>query len=247
MHFGSDNVVGASPRVLDALIAANSGAMSSYGEDDIAKAIEKQFSDIFETNVSVFLMSTGTAANGLALACMTPAWGEVFCHQDAHVMTDECGGPEQWTNGAKITPLSGVGGKITPATLKAALEAPRRGIHSVKPSSLSLTNLTECGTRYTPEETSALAELAKAHGLPVHLDGARFTNALVGGNATPAELTWKAGVDVLWSHQKWSTCGRGCDLLQSIACRNGPLSAYARRPFDLQRQTFIIAVSRVAG
>jgi threonine aldolase len=189
--------VGASPKVLDALIAANSGAMSSYGDDEIAKAVEKQLSDIFEAHVSVFLMSTGTAANGLALACMTPPWGEIFCHQDAHVMTDECGGPEQWTGGAKITPLPGFGGKITPETLKAALEAPRRGIHSVKPSSLSLTNLTECGTRYTPEETAALSELAKANGLPVHLDGARFSNALVGGKATPAELTWKAGVDVL--------------------------------------------------
>ena len=197
MHFGSDNVVGASSTVMDALVSANSGAMSSYGEDDLAKHVEQQFSDIFETAVSMFLVSTGTAANGLALACMAPAWGEIFCHQDAHVMTDECGGPEQWTGGAKMTPLPGVGGKITPEILTAALEAPRRGIHSVKPSALSLTNLTECGTRYTPEETAALAKIAKAHGLPVHLDGARFSNALVGGKATPAELTWKAGVDVL--------------------------------------------------
>jgi threonine aldolase len=197
MHFGSDNVVGASPKVLDALIAANTGAMASYGDDAIAQAVERRFSAIFERDVSVFLMATGTAANGLALACLTPAWGEVFCHADAHVMTDECGGPEQWTGGAKITPLPGIGGKIAPATLKAALEAPRRGIHSVKPTALSLTNLTECGTAYTAVETAELAGIAKAHGLSVHLDGARFTNALVGGNASPAELTWKAGVDVL--------------------------------------------------
>jgi threonine aldolase len=197
MHFGSDNVVGASPKVIDAIVAANGGAMPSYGDDELAKAVEKQFAAIFETDVAVFLMATGTAANGLALACLTPAWGEIFCHQDAHVMTDECGGPEQWTGGAKITPLPGIGGKIRPETLRAALEAPRRGIHSVKPASLSLTNLTECGTSYSAAETAELAAIAKQHGLSVHLDGARFSNALVGGKATPAELTWKAGVEVL--------------------------------------------------
>jgi threonine aldolase len=197
MHFGSDNVVGASPKVIEAIVAANGGAMSSYGDDELAKAVEKHFGAIFERDVTVFLMATGTAANGLALACLTPAWGEIFCHQDAHVMTDECGGPEQWTGGAKITPLPGIGGKIRPETLRAALEAPRRGIHSVKPASLSLTNLTECGTSYSAAETAELAAIAKQHGLSVHLDGARFSNALVGGKAAPAELTWKAGVDVL--------------------------------------------------
>jgi threonine aldolase len=198
MHFGSDNVVGASDQVMQALVAANAaGPMSSYGEDALAHEVEERFAAIFETPVTVMLMATGTAANGLALACMTPAWGEVFCHQDAHVMTDECGGPEQWTEGAKITPLPGIGGKIAPATLRAALEAPRRGIHSVKPAALSLTNLTECGTAYSTRETAALAAIAKAHGLKVHLDGARFSNALAGGKATPADLTWKAGVDIL--------------------------------------------------
>ncbi len=197
MHFGSDNVVGASPQVIEAIVAANGGAMASYGDDELAKAVEARFSSLFEKDVTVFLMATGTAANGLALACLTPAWGEVFCHQDAHVMTDECGGPEQWTGGAKITPLPGIGGKIRPETLRAALEAPRRGIHSVTPAALSLTNLTECGTRYSGTETAALAAIARQHGLHVHLDGARFSNAFVGGKETPAELTWKAGVDVL--------------------------------------------------
>jgi threonine aldolase len=197
MHFGSDNVVGASPKVLEALIAANSGAMSSYGEDELATAVEARLAGIFERDVSVFFMSTGTAANGLALACLTPPWGEIYCHQDSHVMTDECGGPEQWTGGAKLTPLPGIGGKISPATLQAALEAPRRGIHSVAQSCLSLTSLTECGTAYSATETAELAAIAKQHGLKVHLDGARFSNALVASKSTPAELTWRAGVDVL--------------------------------------------------
>jgi threonine aldolase len=198
MHFGSDNVVGASPQVMQALMAANdAGPLGSYGEDEIAKRVEAEFARIFEADVAVFLMPTGTAANGLALACLTPPWGEIFCHQDAHVMTDECGGPENWTGGAKITPLPGVGGKIPPATLTAALVAPRRGIHSVAPAALSLTNLTECGTAYSAAETAALCAIAKRHGLKTHLDGARFSNALVGGNASAAELTWKAGIDVL--------------------------------------------------
>jgi len=197
MHFGSDNVVGASPRVLEAVLAANEDAMASYGEDEIAAEVERRLGAIFETEARVFLMATGTAANGLALACLAPPWGEIFCHRDAHVMTDECGGPEAWTGGAKITPLDGVGGKIPPETLAAALEAPRRGIHSVAPAALSLTNLTECGTAYSAAEMAALAGIAKRHGLKVHLDGARFSNALVQSGATPAELTWKAGVDVL--------------------------------------------------
>jgi threonine aldolase len=198
MHFGSDNVVGASDPVMQALLQANAaGPMSSYGEDELAVGVEAAFARIFETDVTVMLMATGTAANGLALSCMTPAWGEIFCHQDAHVMTDECGGPENWTEGAKITPLPGIGGKITSATLRAALEAPRRGIHSVKPAALSLTNLTECGTAYSAKETAALAAIAREHGLKVHLDGARFSNALAGGKATPAELTWKSGIDIL--------------------------------------------------
>jgi threonine aldolase len=217
MHFGSDNVVGASPEVMRALMQANdAGPMSSYGEDEIAQRVEAEFARIFETDVTVLLMATGTAANGLALACMTPAWGEIFCHQDAHVMTDECGGPENWTEGAKITPLPGVGGKLSPATLKAALEAPRRGIHSVKPAALSLTNLTECGTAYSAKETAALTAIAKTHGLGVHLDGARFSNAVAGSKASPADLTWKAGVDVL-------TLG---------ATKNGALAAEAVIFFD---------------
>lgn len=197
MHFGSDNVVGASQQVLEAIVAANGGSMPSYGEDEIAKGVEERLGAVFEREVRVLLMATGTAANGLALACLAPAWGEILCHQDAHVMTDECGGPEQWTGGAKMTPLSGVGGKIAPETLGAALEAPRRGIHSVKPAALSLTNLTECGTAYSAAETAELCRIAKHHGLKVHLDGARFSNALAAGAASPADLTWKAGVDVL--------------------------------------------------
>jgi threonine aldolase len=198
MHFGSDNVVGASAQVMQALIEANAaGPMASYGEDAIQARVKAELERVFEREIALFLLASGTAANGLALAALTPGWGEVFCHTDAHVMTDECGGPEFFTGGAKITPLAGLGGKLTPATLEAALSMPRRGIHSVKPTTLSLTNLTECGTRYSAKETAALTEVAKRYGLKVHLDGARFSNALVAGKESPADLTWRAGVDIL--------------------------------------------------
>jgi threonine aldolase len=130
MHFGSDNVVGASAPVMQALMAANSGSMPSYGEDDLAARVERKLSEIFEHEVRIMLLTSGTAANGLALACLTPPWGEVFCHSEAHVMTDECGGPEHWTGGAKLSPIAGIGGKIDPAQLEATLAAPRRGVHS---------------------------------------------------------------------------------------------------------------------
>ncbi len=217
MHFGSDNVVGASAPVMQALTAANGGSMPSYGEDDIAARVTRKLAEIFEHEVHVMLLASGTAANGLALACLTPPWGEVFCHAEAHVMTDECGGPEHWTGGAKLTPVTGLGGKIDTELFEAALVAPRRGVHSVKPAMLSLTNLTECGQRYSADETRTLAALARSHGLKVHLDGARFTNALVAGSDSPADLTWKAGVDVLCLG----------------ATKNGALAAEAVIFFDL--------------
>lgn len=197
MHFGSDNVVGASRKVLDAIVAANDGAMASYGEDEIARRLEGRLRDLFGHDLRMFLVPGGTAANGLCLAALAPPWGEVFCHPESHVMTDECGAPEHFTSGAKLKAVPGLGGRIGFDALKAELETPRRGIHSVTPAALSLTNLTECGTAYRPEEVAALAGLARRHGLRVHMDGARFANALVATGASPAEMTWKAGVDML--------------------------------------------------
>jgi threonine aldolase len=197
VHFGSDNVVGASRKVLDAIVAANDGAMPSYGEDALAARVKGRLRDLFEHEVEVFMVPGGTAANGLSLACLSPPWGEIFCHEESHVMTDECGAPENFTGGAKLVGLQGVGGKIGVDALRSALEAPRRGVHSVVPAALTLTNLTECGTLYRPDEVAALAGLARRHGLKVHMDGARFANAIAGSGASPAEMTWKAGIDVL--------------------------------------------------
>ncbi|MBS7696045.1 MULTISPECIES: low specificity L-threonine aldolase [unclassified Chelatococcus] len=198
MNFGSDNVVGASSRVLEALVEANRGTASGYGTDALTERVTSRLSAIFEREVEVFLVTTGTAANALSLAAMTDPWGAVLCHADAHVATDECGAPEFFTGGAKLIGLPGLCGKMTPTTVEAALSgghAPPP--HAVVPQALSLTQATEVGTAYTAHEISAIAEIAHAHGLGVHLDGARFANALLRLDVTPAAITWKAGVDIM--------------------------------------------------
>jgi threonine aldolase len=155
--------------------------------------------EIFEApEAAVYLVATGTAANALALACLCPPWATVYCHRNAHVAEDECGAPEFFSGGAKLTLIDGAHGRITPDGLRRALdETANVGVHNVQKGALSLTNATEAGTVYGPEAVAALAAMARAEGLPVHMDGARFGNALVSAGCTPAELTWKAGVDAL--------------------------------------------------
>ena len=198
MDFRSDNTHGASPEIAAALAAANTGTETSYGDDTASKGLEARFAEIFEHDVTVFPVITGTAANALALAVMTPPFGSVYCHAEAHIMVDECGAPEFYAGGAKLVALDGADGKIACADLAAALAADATGnVHQVQPAALSLTQLTECGTAYRVDEVAALAEVARGHGLRVHMDGARFANALVGLGCTPAEMTWRAGVDIL--------------------------------------------------
>jgi threonine aldolase len=153
--------------------------------------------ELFEREVAVFLVPTGTAANALAIAHLSPPWGAVICHAESHIATDECGAPEFFGGGLKLIELAGVAAKIAPDALEALLARGRRAPHSVVPAVLSLSQSTEAGTVYQPGEIRRLADIAHAHGLSVHIDGARFANALVRLGATPAEVTWKAGVDVL--------------------------------------------------
>ena len=199
MHFASDNTSGVPAQVLAALARANEGFAPGYGAEAAMEQLRDRLRSLFEApQAEVFLVATGTAANALAIATHCPPWAAVWCHAHAHIEEDECGAPEFYTAGAKLVPLPGAHGKIDPATLGARLDgAAAVGVHNVQRGMLSLTNLTEAGTAYTPAETAALAAHARRHGIPVHLDGARFANALVAQNATPAELTWKAGVDVL--------------------------------------------------
>jgi threonine aldolase len=197
MNFSSDNAAGMSPEILAALGAANDGSPTSYGEDPITKRVAARLAEIFEHEVIVVPVATGTIANALALATLVPPWGVVYCHKEAHIVVDECGAPEFYTGGARMLGLDGPHGKITAAQVATLLPGGTGVVHHMQPAAVSLTQATEAGTVYTAGEIAAIAETAHAHGLPVHMDGARFANALVHLGCRPADLTWRAGVDVL--------------------------------------------------
>jgi threonine aldolase len=196
MRFFSDNAASAHPAVIEAIAAANA-VDTAYDGDALSRSLAAAFGALFETEVRAFWIASGTAANSLALAALCPPYGSVLCHRDAHIQNDECGAPEFFTAGAKLALLEGDGAKIVPATLRAALEATPSGVHWAQPHALSITNATEYGRVYTPDEIATLAEICRANGLGLHMDGARFANAVVHLDASPADLTWRAGVDVL--------------------------------------------------
>lgn len=198
MRFASDNTSGAAPEIMAAIIKANEGYERSYGADAAMERVTDLVREIFEApQAEIRLVATGTAANALAIATHVQPWDAVFCHSHAHIAEDECNAPEFYS-GAKLVLVPGEHGKITPETLSTALASTgESGVHGVQRGMLSLTNVTEAGTVYSPAEISALTALAKAKGIPCHLDGARFANALVATGATPAGMTWKAGIDVL--------------------------------------------------
>jgi len=198
MDFASDNSSGASDQVLAALVAANADAAMPYGADPWTAAAEKAVQAVFERECAVFLVPTGTAANALALAALTPPHGAIFCHEEAHIANDECGAPEFYSAGAKLVGLAGAQGRISLESLKSALARfPRGLVKQVQPSALSITQATECGTLYSLDELDALCAAARAAGVRVHMDGARFANALARLGCSPARMTWEAGVDVL--------------------------------------------------
>ncbi len=198
MNFCSDNVTGVSPAIMAALSAANDGPAMPYGSDPVSQRLEAKFSELFETSVTVFPVATGSAANALALSVMTPPFGAVYCLTESHINADECGAPEFFTGGAKLIPLTGVDGKLPAATLAATLARAGAGVvHHVQPAIVSLTQATEAGTVYSPDEVLEIAGVAQDHDLKVHMDGARFANAVVSLGCTPAAVTWQAGVDVL--------------------------------------------------
>ncbi len=220
MDFASDNAAGASRPILEALLATNDEFCPAYGADRHTAAAERALSEIFERDVASFLVATGTGANALALGALTPPWGAVFCHEHAHVIDDECGAPEMFSGGAKLVSIPGDIGKITPAALHDALARfPRGLVKQVQPAALSLAQATECGTIYACAEIAELASIAHAAGVSVHMDGARFANALIALGCTAAEMTWKAGIDAL----------------SFGATKNGALACEAVVFFDRQR------------
>ena len=198
INFASDNVTGVAPEIMAALNAANEGSATPYGQDDDTQRLEAQFNELFETEVTVFPVATGTAANALALSVMTPPFGAIYCLGESHINVDECGAPEFYTGGAKLVTLPSLEGKMHATDLSAVLARSGAGVvHHVQPAVVSITQATEAGTVYTPEEIYALAEVVKSHNLYLHVDGARFANAVASLGCSPADLTWRAGVDVL--------------------------------------------------
>jgi threonine aldolase len=196
MRFFSDNAAPAHPKVLEAIAAANR-MDTAYDGDEWSQRLDGAFSDLFETEVRAFWVTTGTAANCLALAALCPPYRSILCHRDAHIEVDEAGAPAFFTGGAKLVLLDGEGAKITPGAIDAACGAIRDDVHQVQPAAISLTNATEYGLAYRAKEIAAMGELAMRRGLALHMDGARLANALATTGESLADVTWRAGVDAL--------------------------------------------------
>ena len=211
VKFASDNVAGACPEVLEAIIKANEGDSTPYGNDPLSTELQDKFSEIFEKEVIVFPTASGTAANALALSTMTPSYGNIYCHRMSHINTDECGAPEFYTGGGKLVTLQGIKGKITAEELDEAITG--KGIvHHTQPSSVSITQVCETGEVYQLDEIKKISDVAHNHNLNMHMDGARFANALVSLDVTPAEMTWKSGIDVL----SFGATKNGCLAAEAI-------------------------------
>jgi len=196
MRFFSDNAAACHPAVLAALTEANR-LDTAYDGDAWSKRLNGAFSDLFETSVRALWISTGTAANSLALAALCPPHGAILCHREAHIEVDEAGAPGFFTHGAKLSLLDGAGAKLSPETVEAACDRVRADVHQVQPHALSITNASEYGIPYRAAEVAALGEVAKRRGLGFHMDGARFANAIAATGESPADVTWRAGIDAL--------------------------------------------------
>lgn len=197
MNFASDNWAGAHPQIAEALVTNAGGFAPAYGTSELDKRVEKMFSDIFEREVAVFFVGTGTAANSLSLTWASKPGGVAFCHSGAHAIDDEGGAPEYLTGGARLKGVAGQLGRMDPNALDAAIrEHPAQFVHAGQPMAASITQATEIGTLYSLEQIEEIAGICREAGIPLHLDGARFANALVSLDTTPAEMTWKRGVEI---------------------------------------------------
>ncbi len=242
MNFASDNVVGASRPVLEALMAANEGSQTAYGADAFSVRAEAMLAEVFEHEVTVFLVGTGTGANALALSAITPPWGAVFCHAESHVLDDECGAPEMFTAGAKLVGIPGVAGKMAANDLVATLERfPRGLVKAVQPSALSISQVTEAGTLYSLGEIARLAGIARDAGIRVHLDGARFANAMVALGCSAADMTWRAGVDVV----TFGATKNGCLACEAVVFFDKALAADMQ--FRRKRSGHTLSKGRLLG
>ena len=218
-NFRSDNETPVAPAIMQAMVEANQGNAWAYAEDDWSNKLNQVFSDLFRTEAIVLPISTGTVANSIALATVTPPWGSVFCHSGAHIYGDECGAPEFFGNGMRLIPVAGNNGKLAPDALENAIRTNEgHGVHSYKPSALSLTQATEAGTIYSIDEVGALCDSAHAMGMKTHMDGARFGNAIASLGCHPGEVTVEAGIDML----SFGASKNGCMAAEARVFFNQP-------------------------
>jgi len=232
MNFLSDTTAPAHPALLDAIAHANGGYAASYGNDPLCQRVEARLKEVFGTDLKVLFTVSGTASNALALSILCPSHGAVLCHDEAHIHRDERGAPEFFTGGAKLIPLPGAHAKIDPAALNATLNSwPQEFVHTTPPRALSVSNLNESGCAYTAAELAALTGPAKAKGLGVHFDGARFANLLAGSGMTPAQASWKAGADILslGATKNGALAAEAVILFPSVMDRYGELQARQKR------------------
>ena len=233
MFFASDNWAGAHPKIAAGLAAHADGFSTAYGDGDLDRAVYQRFNEIFEREVAVFFVATGTAANSLALAAYNKIGGIALCHRESHVIEDECGAPEFFTGGSRLLAVDGALGRIDGANLERALDrlAPEF-VHAGRPMAVTITQSTEVGTVYGLDDIAAISSLAKRHDLPLHMDGARFANALVSLDTTPAEMTWKRGVDIVsfGGTKNGCWCAEAVVLFDLDRAQGDGLPAQARRP-----------------
>ncbi|MBT8049246.1 MAG: low specificity L-threonine aldolase [Xanthomonadales bacterium] len=198
LNFRSDNESPAAPAILAALEQANHGAAWAYADDPWSARLDDAFSELFDTQTTVLPISTGTAANSIALAAVTPPWGSVYCHRNAHILNDEGGAPEFYGNGLRLVPVDGPDGKFTAEDMDRLVRANEgHGVHSFHPSAVSITQSSESGTVYRPDEVGAICEKARLHSMATHMDGARFANAVASLACHPGDITWRVGVQML--------------------------------------------------
>ncbi|HTT79433.1 MAG TPA: beta-eliminating lyase-related protein [Stellaceae bacterium] len=217
IDFRSDNTGRAAPEILDALIRANSGTALGYGADEWTARLQDRFSDLFETRVRVFPVATGTAANALSLAAISPSWGLVYCSAASHINTSEANAAGFFGGGLKLVPVAGEHGRIDAAALADLLAAVQPGaIHRGQPAAVNLTQATDLGAVYPLDDIRAIGAIAKRHGLRVHMDGARFANAVVRLGCSPADMSWRSGVDIL-SFGATKNGGALCDAIVVLA------------------------------
>ncbi|WP_417408302.1 threonine aldolase family protein [Hoeflea sp.] len=239
MIFTSDNWAGAHPSIAASLTAHSTGFAPAYGTSDLDRKVEQKFNEVFEREVAVFFVGTGTAANSLALSAVNRPGGVSFCHSEAHVIADECGAPEFFSHGSRLVPVDGLEGKMDPANLEAQIARfPAGFVHAGQPMAITLTQATESGTVYTPDEIRAISAIAKAHQLPLHMDGARFANALVALDLTPAQMTADLGVDIV----SFGGTKNGCWCAEALVFLDPAMAE--QTPFIRKRAAHLFSKSR---